>query len=90
MPRDNAQLIQIHLFGHFWVFRRGTGFFRHRLAALQEWEGSNDPLGQKYRFRETDLRLNREKGNSTPSPFLLVSNPGNWYQLESFLDVPGD
>ncbi|KAM9457764.1 histone-lysine N-methyltransferase KMT5C [Clarias gariepinus] len=55
--------------------RRGKGFFRHRLAALQEWEGSNDPLGQKYRFRETDLRLNREKGNSTPSPFLPVSNP---------------
>ncbi|MCI4384737.1 hypothetical protein PGIGA_G00042180 [Pangasianodon gigas] len=55
--------------------RRGKGFFRHRLAALQEWEHSNDPLGQKYRFRETDLRLNREKGNSTPSPFLPVSNP---------------
>ncbi|XP_017351325.1 histone-lysine N-methyltransferase KMT5C [Ictalurus punctatus] len=55
--------------------RRGKGFFRHRLAALQEWEGLNDPLGQKYRFRETDLRLNREKGNSTPSPFLTVSNP---------------
>ncbi|KAI5619730.1 lysine methyltransferase 5C, partial [Silurus asotus] len=55
--------------------RRGKGFFRHRLSALQAWEGSNDPLGQKYRFRETDLRLNREKGNSTPSPFLPVSNP---------------
>ncbi|KAF4093140.1 hypothetical protein AMELA_G00029570 [Ameiurus melas] len=54
--------------------RRGKGFFRHRLAALQEWEGLNDPLGQKYRFRETDLRLNREKGNTTPSPFLTVSN----------------
>ncbi|XP_062875082.1 histone-lysine N-methyltransferase KMT5C [Trichomycterus rosablanca] len=55
--------------------RRGEGFFRHRLDTLQDWEGSSDPLGQKYKFRETDLRLNREKGNSTPSPFLLLSNP---------------
>ncbi|KAK3552994.1 hypothetical protein QTP86_030285, partial [Hemibagrus guttatus] len=55
--------------------RRGKGFFRAKLAALHECENSNDPLGQKYRFRETDLRLNREKGNSTPSPFLPVSNP---------------
>ncbi|XP_027001290.2 histone-lysine N-methyltransferase KMT5C isoform X1 [Tachysurus fulvidraco] len=55
--------------------RRGKGFFRHRLSTLQDWESSNDSVGQKYRFRETDLRLNREKGNSTPSPFLPVSNP---------------
>lgn len=72
------------LFKCFYFTRRGKGFFRHRLAALQEWEGSNDPLGQKYRFRETDLRLNREKGNSTPSPFLPVSNPGNSSWLYNF------
>lgn len=66
----------INSFDHFNFFRRGKGFFRHRLATLQQWEGSSDPLGQKYRFRETDLRLNREKGNSTPSPFLPISNPG--------------
>ncbi|XP_072550396.1 histone-lysine N-methyltransferase KMT5C [Salminus brasiliensis] len=53
--------------------RRGEGFFRHRLERLPEWVGPSDPLGQKYKFRETDLRLNREKGNGTP--FLTVSNP---------------
>ncbi|KAI4875353.1 hypothetical protein NFI96_022846, partial [Prochilodus magdalenae] len=53
--------------------RRGEGFFRHRLERLPEWVGPSDPLGQKYKFRETDLRLNREKGNGTP--FLAVTNP---------------
>ncbi|XP_066497996.1 histone-lysine N-methyltransferase KMT5C isoform X2 [Hoplias malabaricus] len=51
--------------------RRGEGFFRHRLERLPEWVGPSDPLGQKYKFRETDLRLNREKGNGT----LTVTNP---------------
>ncbi|XP_049323850.1 histone-lysine N-methyltransferase KMT5C [Astyanax mexicanus] len=53
--------------------RRGEGFFKHRLERLPEWVGPSDPLGQKYKFRETDLRLNREKGNGTP--FLTVANP---------------
>ncbi|XP_026885820.2 histone-lysine N-methyltransferase KMT5C isoform X1 [Electrophorus electricus] len=55
--------------------RRGEGFFRQRLDRLPEWVGSSDPLGQKYKFRETDLRLNRGKGNSTPKGFLTVTNP---------------
>lgn len=37
---------------------------------------SRDPSGQKYEFRETDLRLNRNRGNGTPKPFLTVSNSG--------------
>ncbi|XP_036445652.1 histone-lysine N-methyltransferase KMT5C [Colossoma macropomum] len=53
--------------------RRGEGFFKHRLERLPEWVGPSDPLGQKYKFRETDLRLNREKGNGTP--FLAVTSP---------------
>uniref|UniRef100_A0A4W4ELG1 [histone H4]-N-methyl-L-lysine20 N-methyltransferase KMT5B n=1 Tax=Electrophorus electricus TaxID=8005 RepID=A0A4W4ELG1_ELEEL len=62
--------------------RRGEGFFRQRLDRLPEWVGSSDPLGQKYKFRETDLRLNRGKGNSTPKGFLTVTNPG--IRLNSF------
>ncbi len=37
---------------------------------------SVDLSGQKYEFRETDLRLNRNRGNGTPKPFLTVSNSG--------------
>lgn len=37
---------------------------------------SGDLSGQKYEFRETDLRLNRNRGNGTPKPFLTVSNSG--------------
>ncbi|XP_063045564.1 histone-lysine N-methyltransferase KMT5C isoform X2 [Engraulis encrasicolus] len=48
--------------------RRGEGAFRHKEAASQEPDDPNDPAGQKYKFRETDLRLSREKGSSTPKP----------------------
>ncbi|KAL2101346.1 hypothetical protein ACEWY4_003107 [Coilia grayii] len=54
--------------------RRGEGAFRHRETTLQELDDPNDPAGQKYKFRETDLRLSREKGNSTPKPILAATN----------------
>ncbi|XP_076852686.1 LOW QUALITY PROTEIN: histone-lysine N-methyltransferase KMT5C [Brachyhypopomus gauderio] len=55
--------------------RRGEGFFRQRLDRLPERVSSTDPSGQKYKFRETDLRLNREKGVGTPKPPLAVTKP---------------
>ncbi|KAI7803973.1 histone-lysine N-methyltransferase KMT5C [Triplophysa rosa] len=53
--------------------RRGEGSFKKREKS-PDLVCSNDPLGQKYEFRETDLRLNRKRGNGTPKPFLTVSN----------------
>ncbi|XP_067271669.1 histone-lysine N-methyltransferase KMT5C isoform X1 [Pseudorasbora parva] len=53
--------------------RRGEGSFKKR-DQLQDVACSRDPSGQKYEFRETDLRLNRNRGNGTPKPFLTVSN----------------
>ncbi|XP_061079935.1 histone-lysine N-methyltransferase KMT5C isoform X2 [Conger conger] len=45
--------------------RKGEGFFRHRERQPVS-EDPGDVAGQKYSLRETDLRLNREKGNCTP------------------------
>ncbi|XP_048060036.1 histone-lysine N-methyltransferase KMT5C isoform X1 [Megalobrama amblycephala] len=53
--------------------RRGEGSFKKR-DQLPDEACSGDPSGQKYEFRETDLRLNRNRGNGTPKPFLTVSN----------------
>ncbi|KAK7167681.1 hypothetical protein R3I94_001922 [Phoxinus phoxinus] len=53
--------------------RRGEGLFKTR-DQLADVACSRDPSGQKYEFRETDLRLNRNRGNGTPKPFLTVSN----------------
>ncbi|KAL1278122.1 hypothetical protein QQF64_024795, partial [Cirrhinus molitorella] len=53
--------------------RRGEGSFKKRDQS-PEVACSGDPSGQKYEFRETDLRLNRNRGNGTPKPFLTVSN----------------
>lgn len=53
--------------------RRGEGLFKKR-DQLPDVACSRDPSGQKYEFRETDLRLNRNRGNGTPKPFLTVSN----------------
>ncbi|XP_056609096.1 histone-lysine N-methyltransferase KMT5C isoform X2 [Triplophysa dalaica] len=53
--------------------RRGEGSFKKREKS-PDLVCSNDPLGQKYEFRETDLRLNRKRGNGAPKPFLTVSN----------------
>ncbi|KAJ8402505.1 hypothetical protein AAFF_G00365880 [Aldrovandia affinis] len=44
--------------------RKGEGFFRHR-ETQKVCEDLGDVAGQKYSLRETDLRLNREKGNCT-------------------------
>ncbi|XP_051988410.1 uncharacterized protein LOC127647923 isoform X2 [Xyrauchen texanus] len=49
--------------------RRGEGSFEKRDLVC-----SSDPSGQKYEFRETDLRLNRKRGNGTPKTFLTVSH----------------
>lgn len=56
-------------------FRRGEGSFKKRDQS-PDLACSGDPSGQKYEFRETDLRLNRSRGNGTPKPFLAVSNSG--------------
>ncbi|XP_016399785.1 histone-lysine N-methyltransferase KMT5C isoform X2 [Sinocyclocheilus rhinocerous] len=53
--------------------RRGEGSFKKRDQS-PDVACSVDPSGQKYEFRETDLRLNRNRGNGTPKPFLTVSN----------------
>lgn len=53
--------------------RRGEGSFKKRDQS-PDLACSGDPSGQKYEFRETDLRLNRSRGNGTPKPFLAVSN----------------
>ncbi|XP_042610755.1 histone-lysine N-methyltransferase KMT5C-like isoform X6 [Cyprinus carpio] len=53
--------------------RRGEGSFKKRDQS-PDVACSGDPSGQKYVFRETDLRLNRNRGNGTPKPFLTVSN----------------
>ncbi|KAG1967913.1 histone-lysine N-methyltransferase KMT5B [Pimephales promelas] len=53
--------------------RRGEGLFKKR-DQFSDVACSRDPSGQKYEFRETDLRLNRNRGNGTPKPFLTVSN----------------
>ncbi|XP_050954434.1 histone-lysine N-methyltransferase KMT5C [Labeo rohita] len=53
--------------------RRGEGSFKKRDQS-PDVACSGDPSGQKYEFRETDLRLNRNRGNGTPKPFLTVSN----------------
>ncbi|XP_016104461.1 serine-rich adhesin for platelets-like isoform X2 [Sinocyclocheilus grahami] len=53
--------------------RRGEGSFKKRDQS-PDVACSMDPSGQKYEFRETDLRLNRNRGNGTPKPFLTVSN----------------
>ncbi|XP_036408499.1 histone-lysine N-methyltransferase KMT5C isoform X2 [Megalops cyprinoides] len=45
--------------------RKGEGFFRRRERETIH-EDPGDIAGQKYSLRETDLRLNREKGNCTP------------------------
>ncbi|KAI1884709.1 hypothetical protein AGOR_G00229210 [Albula goreensis] len=44
--------------------RKGEGFFRHKETQMV-CEDPGDIAGQKYSLRETDLRLNREKGNHT-------------------------
>ncbi|XP_051996130.1 uncharacterized protein LOC127653466 isoform X2 [Xyrauchen texanus] len=57
--------------------RRGEGSFEKR-DKLPDLVCSSAPgSGQKYKFRETDLRLNRKRGNGTPTPkpFLTVSHP---------------
>ncbi|XP_077068778.1 histone-lysine N-methyltransferase KMT5C isoform X4 [Siphateles boraxobius] len=53
--------------------RRGEGLFKKR-DQFPDVACSRDPSGQKYEFRETDLRLNRNRGNGPPKPFLTVSN----------------
>ncbi|XP_016323532.1 histone-lysine N-methyltransferase KMT5C isoform X3 [Sinocyclocheilus anshuiensis] len=53
--------------------RRGEGSFKKRDQS-PDVACSVDPSGQKYEFRETDLRLNRNRGNGTPKPLLTVSN----------------
>lgn len=53
--------------------RRGEGSFKKRDQS-PDFACTGDPSGQKYEFRETDLRLNRSRGNGTPKPFLAVSN----------------
>ncbi|XP_048101268.1 histone-lysine N-methyltransferase KMT5C [Alosa alosa] len=53
--------------------RRGEGSFQHR-ETLQDLDDPSDPAGQKYKFRETDLRLSREKSNSTPKPIPTATN----------------
>uniref|UniRef100_A0A8C2E072 [histone H4]-N-methyl-L-lysine20 N-methyltransferase KMT5B n=1 Tax=Cyprinus carpio TaxID=7962 RepID=A0A8C2E072_CYPCA len=53
--------------------RRGEGSFKKRDQS-PDVACSVDPSGQKYEFRETDLRLNRNRGNGNPKPFLTVSN----------------
>ncbi|XP_051571697.1 uncharacterized protein LOC127451219 isoform X2 [Myxocyprinus asiaticus] len=56
--------------------RRGEGSFEKR-DKLPDLVCSSVPgSGQKYKFRETDLRLNRKRGNGTPTPkpFLTVSH----------------
>ncbi|XP_026063090.1 uncharacterized protein LOC113046445 isoform X2 [Carassius auratus] len=54
--------------------RRGEGSFKKRDQSPDD-ACSVDPSGQKYEFRETDLRLNRNRGNGpNPKPFLTVSN----------------
>ncbi|XP_051571023.1 uncharacterized protein LOC127450737 isoform X2 [Myxocyprinus asiaticus] len=53
--------------------RRGEGSFEKR-DKLPDLVCSSDPSGQKYEFRETDLRLNRKWGNGTPKTFLTVSH----------------
>ncbi|XP_058626432.1 histone-lysine N-methyltransferase KMT5C isoform X3 [Onychostoma macrolepis] len=53
--------------------RRGEGSFKKRDQS-PDVASSGDLSGQKYEFRETDLRLNRNRGNGTPKPFLTVSN----------------
>ncbi|KAJ8399914.1 hypothetical protein AAFF_G00406440 [Aldrovandia affinis] len=45
--------------------RRGEGSFRPR-GGVPINKSSSDIMGKKYSLRETDLRLNREKGHSTP------------------------
>jgi len=57
------------------LYRRGEGLFKKR-DQFSDVACSRDPSGQKYEFRETDLRLNRNRGNGTPKPFLTVSNSG--------------
>ncbi|XP_062387747.1 histone-lysine N-methyltransferase KMT5C [Sardina pilchardus] len=53
--------------------RRGEGSFHHR-ETLQDVDDPSDPAGQKYKFRETDLRLSREKSNSTPKSITTATN----------------
>ncbi|XP_043090865.1 histone-lysine N-methyltransferase KMT5C [Puntigrus tetrazona] len=53
--------------------RRGEGSFKKR-DQLPDETCPGDPSAQKYEFRETDLRLNRNRGNGTPKSFLTVSN----------------
>ncbi|XP_035253644.1 histone-lysine N-methyltransferase KMT5C [Anguilla anguilla] len=58
--------------------RKGEGFFRQR-ERQPLCEDPGDVAGQKYSLRETDLRLNREKGNctpgSTPAPTSTALSP---------------
>lgn len=72
---------------NFYLYRRGEGSFKKREKS-PDLVCSNDPLGQKYEFRETDLRLNRKRGNGAPKPFLTVSNSGIYvFLLFIFADL---
>lgn len=53
--------------------RRGEGSFKKRDKSPDS-VCSSDAVGQKYEFRETDLRLNRNRGNGTPKPLLTLTN----------------
>ncbi|XP_010872430.2 histone-lysine N-methyltransferase KMT5C isoform X1 [Esox lucius] len=55
--------------------RKGEGHFRHR-ERQPGCDDSNDLVGQKYRLRDTDLRLNRGKAHLPPTfrPTFLFTN----------------
>lgn len=53
--------------------RKGEGHFRHR-GGQPDREETKGLVGQKYRLRETDLRLNREKGQCPPRSTFPVTH----------------